>query len=117
MPIDHRWLQGVRHAISLNPSAAKIWIFGMSEKVRNRDIQNFEKGWMICNNIEEITRNEADLDLYETLIEVFPQSSCKRVVIYRLCIQVAASALSFTVYRDNILLTSSTAEASSCGFK
>jgi hypothetical protein len=34
------------------------------------DIQNFEK--------EEITRNQADLDLSETSIEVFSQSSCKK---------------------------------------
>jgi hypothetical protein len=33
---------------------------------------------MICNIIEEITRNQADLDLYEISIEVFPQSSFKK---------------------------------------
>ena len=33
---------------------------------------------MICNNVEEITRNQADLDVHETSIEVFPQSSCKK---------------------------------------
>ena len=77
------------------------------------DIINFERDWKICNIIGEITRNEADLDLYETLIEVFLQSSCKSVVIHRLCIQIAASAVSF---RDKIWLTSSTAEANSCSF-
>jgi hypothetical protein len=40
-----------------------------------RDIQNFEKGGMIYNILEGITRNQADLDLSETSIEVFLQSS------------------------------------------
>jgi hypothetical protein len=38
-------------------------------------IQHFEK---------EITRNPADLDLFDTSSEVFPHSSCKKVGIYRI---------------------------------
>ena len=38
-------------------------------------ILSFEKDWMICNIMEEITRNRHDLELSETSIEVFPQSS------------------------------------------
>ena len=32
---------------------------------------------MICNIIEEIIGNQAELDLFETSIEVFPQTSWK----------------------------------------
>ena len=41
------------------------------------DILNFEKDLMICNIIEDITRNKVDLDLSETSIQhqVFPQKS------------------------------------------
>ena len=33
---------------------------------------------MICNIIEEITRNQAYLDFSETCSEVFQQASCKK---------------------------------------
>jgi hypothetical protein len=38
------------------------------------DILNFQKYWLICYIIKEITRNKSDLDLSETSIEVFPQA-------------------------------------------
>ena len=46
-------------------------------------VLNFEKDQMLCNIIEEITINEADLDLSETSIEVFPESSLKKIVIQK----------------------------------
>ena len=35
---------------------------------------------MTCYIIKEITRNKANLDLSEISIEVFPQSSCQKVI-------------------------------------
>jgi hypothetical protein len=39
---------------------------------------------LICNIIKEIIRNQAGLDLSDKLFEVFPQSSCQKVVIHRI---------------------------------
>jgi hypothetical protein len=44
-----------------------------AQKLWSQDIISFGKDCMICNIIEEITKDQADLDLYE----VFLQSSCK----------------------------------------
>ena len=47
-------------------------------------ILNFDKHWMICNFVDEITSIQANFDLSETQIVVFPQSSCKKDTIHRI---------------------------------
>ena len=60
--------------------SAQNWDFQkFPQKCVTCDIQNFGKGRMICNIIEEITGNQADLHLSEKPREVFPQSSCKKM--------------------------------------
>ena len=39
------------------------------QKYMTRNIENFEKDWMICKIIEEITRNQPDLENVETASE------------------------------------------------
>ena len=56
----------------------KIRFSEISTKNVTRDIFVVEKDRMICNIMEEIKRNQADIELSETTSEVFPQSSCKK---------------------------------------
>ena len=55
---------------------------GFPQKCVTCNIQNFEKDWMICNIIVEITRNQEHLDIFKHQIEYY--RSHHAMAIYRI---------------------------------
>ena len=60
---------------------------------------------MILNIIEEIRRYQTDLDLFETLIEVFPQSSCKELLFIELMMRILPQSENISAINDCVIVT------------
>ena len=61
---------------------------------------------MICNIFEEITKNRGDLDISEKSIEIFLQSSYKKVVIIEFKLIVSMNSTAFILLQsENITAT------------